>query len=565
MRIGRRAPGTRAKARNGDFIHTTKSSRRQGHRLRQPSSVRKMTRMNARQAPWSGNTLSWKQLEAGNDFASLGSRFAVPTASEPLAAPYLVASSPAAASLLGLDHGQLSDPDALAILAGNERFAGSEPVASVYSGHQFGVWAGQLGDGRALLLGDFASPDGGRLELQLKGAGLTPFSRMGDGRAVLRSSIREFLCSEAMAALGIPTTRALAVVGADLPVFRETVETAAVVSRLAPSFLRFGHFEHFYRTGQHQELRRLADYLIARFLPHLRDEPQPYQAMLVEVVCRTARLVAHWQSVGFCHGVMNTDNMSMLGLTIDYGPFGFLDGFDAHHICNHSDSGGRYSYANQPAVAEWNCYCLAQSLVPLLGSVDEAKDALQQFRPAFEDAFRARFQAKLGLREQRDADDELLDGLFAVLHQGRVDFTLFFRRLAEVRSNDSSGDSPARDLFADRESFDAWVQRYRARLMAEASEDASRRAAMNAVNPKYVLRNHLAEQAIRLARGSDERHRLQLGAAQATEHLASGQDFSEVTRLLRVLSKPFDEQPEFEQYAQLPPDWASTLSVSCSS
>jgi len=190
---------------------------------------------------------------------------------------------------------------------------------------------------------------------------------------------------------------------------------------------------------------------------------------------------------------------------------------------------------------------------------------LQRFRPAFEDAFRARFQAKLGLREQRDGDDELLDSLFGALHQGRVDFTLFFRRLAEVHCKDSSGDSPARDLFADRESFDAWVQRYRARLMAEASEDARRRAAMNAVNPKYVLRNHLAEQAIRLARGSDERVRLQLGAAQSPENLASGQDFSEVTRLLQVLSKPFDEQPEFEQYAQLPPDWASELSVSCSS
>jgi uncharacterized protein YdiU (UPF0061 family) len=532
--------------------------------------IRRIPSMNAPQPPWSGNSISWEHLVAGNDFASLGSRFAVPTASEPLPAPYLVAASRTAASLLGLEPAQLESPRAVAVLAGNETLAGSEPVATIYSGHQFGVWAGQLGDGRALLLGDFAGAQGGRLELQLKGAGLTPFSRMGDGRAVLRSSIREFLCSEAMAALGIPTTRALAVIGADLPVFRETVETAAVVSRLAPSFLRFGHFEHFYRTGQHQELRRLADYLIDRFLPQCRDAAQPYQAMLAEIVCRTASLIAHWQAVGFCHGVMNTDNMSMLGLTIDYGPFGFLDGFDAHHICNHSDSGGRYSYANQPAVAEWNCYCLAQSMVPLLGSVDEAKDALQQFRPAFAEAFRARFQAKLGLREQRDGDDELLDKLFTVMHQGRIDFTLFFRRLADIRSNDASADVGVRDLFADRASFDGWVQMYRARLVAESSNDLSRRAAMNAVNPKYVLRNHLAEQAIRRARGGDERSRLQLGTRPpsepgAVESLVERQDFSEVHRLLQILSKPFDEQPEYETYAQLPPDWASELSVSCSS
>ncbi|MEK9720015.1 MAG: protein adenylyltransferase SelO family protein, partial [Quisquiliibacterium sp.] len=262
--------------------------------------------MNAPKPPWSDCTLAWDGLAPGNSFASLGRDFSVPTEAQPLPAPYRVATSPAAAALLGLAPEQLARPEALAVLAGNQRLQGSVPVATVYSGHQFGVWAGQLGDGRALLLGDFPCVDGRRLELQLKGAGLTRFSRMGDGRAVLRSSIREFLCSEAMAALGIPTTRALSVVGADFPVYRETVETAAVVSRLAPSFLRFGHFEHFYRTGQHQQLRALADYLLTHFMPDLPEAPNPYQEMLAEIVRRTARLIADWQAVGFCHGVMNT-------------------------------------------------------------------------------------------------------------------------------------------------------------------------------------------------------------------------------------------------------------------
>ncbi|MEO7939637.1 MAG: protein adenylyltransferase SelO family protein, partial [Burkholderiaceae bacterium] len=297
-----------------------------------------------------------------NGFASLGTDYYTRVRPTPLPDPYWVGTSAAVARMLDLPAGWLHSDEALQVLTGNHILTGSEPLASVYSGHQFGQWAGQLGDGRAILLGGLAAADGQTLELQLKGAGPTPYSRMGDGRAVLRSSIREFLCSEAMAGLGIATTRALCVTGSDAPVRRETMETAAVVARVAPSFLRFGHFEHFSYRNEIDALRQLADYAIDRFYPQCRDGAafggNRYAALLHAVSERTADLLAQWQCMGFCHGVMNTDNMSMLGLTIDYGPFQFLDGFDPGHICNHSDTQGRYAFNRQPNVAYWNLYCL---------------------------------------------------------------------------------------------------------------------------------------------------------------------------------------------------------------
>jgi len=463
----------------------------------------------------------------------------------PLPAPYLVGVSAPAAQLIGLDPARLDD-DAVAILAGNRVPERAEPLAAVYSGHQFGVWAGQLGDGRAMLVGDVATPQG-PMELQWKGAGMTPYSRMGDGRAVLRSSIREFLCSEAMHALGIPTTRALSVVGSDQGIVRETIETAAVVIRMAPTFVRFGSFEHWAYKNNEGNLRILADYVIDRFYPALRDEDNPYAALLEEVTRRTARMIAHWQSVGFMHGVMNTDNMSILGQTLDYGPFGFMEAFDAQHICNHSDSGGRYSYAMQPQIGHWNCYALAQALVPLIGEVEETQAALDVYQAEFATTVDRLLHAKLGLQQlpdQLDADRALLDGLFGILQANHTDFTLFFRRLSGVQAASSAGDEPLRDLFIDRPAFDAWAQQYRTRLQREGSIDATRKLAMNAVNPKYVLRNYLAQVAI---------------------DKAQHKDFSEVARLLQVLQSPFDEQPENEQYAALPPDWAGALEVSCSS
>ncbi|MEQ5838403.1 YdiU family protein [Paraburkholderia acidicola] len=490
-------------------------------------------------------------------FAQLGSRFLTRLPAAPLPAPYVVGFSADTAALLGLEPSVAGEPDFAELFAGNTTrdWPGDAlPYASVYSGHQFGVWAGQLGDGRALGLGEIDHA-GRRYELQLKGGGRTPYSRMGDGRAVLRSSIREYLCSEAMHHLGIPTTRALCVIGSDQPVRREEMETAAVVTRVAPSFVRFGHFEHFYSNDDTDALRMLADHVIDRFYPHCREADDPYLALLNEAVHSTADLLAQWQAVGFCHGVMNTDNMSILGLTIDYGPFGFLDGFDANYICNHSDTQGRYAYQRQPQVAYWNLFCLAQGLLPLLGgphdeavrnerAIEDAQRVLEGFKTRFAPALEARMRAKLGLESERTGDDALANRLFSIMQANRADFTLTFRHLARISKHDASGDTAARDLFLDRAAFDAWANDYRARLSEETRDDATRAIAMNQVNPRFILRNHLAETAIRHAKEKD---------------------FSEVERLAAVLRRPFDEQPEHHAYAALPPDWASTLEVSCSS
>jgi uncharacterized protein YdiU (UPF0061 family) len=500
-----------------------------------------------------GAAITANDLPFDNSFAELPPAFYTRLMPTPLPAPYFIAASARAAALAGLDPAALAEEDFVAVFSGNAVPPRSMPLAAVYSGHQFGHWAGQLGDGRAILLGQLAGPEG-PMELQLKGAGMTPYSRMGDGRAVLRSSIREFLCSEAMAALGVPTTRALMLTGSPQQVVRETIESAAVVTRMAPSFVRFGSFEHWHYRGKHEELRILADYVIREFYPHLQVAENPYLELLAEVTRRTARMIAHWQSVGFMHGVMNTDNMSMLGITLDYGPYGFMEAFDVDHICNHTDQGGRYSYANQVPVGHWNCYALANALMPLIQDKESAEAALDGYIDAYGDQFDTLMHAKLGLSTAQENDRALFDALFKVMHENRVDFTLFFRRLGEVRVDvlDSDraeadmrvADAPLRDLFLDRPGFDAWAMEYRARLRQENSSDPARRAGMARVNPKYILRNYLAQTAIEKAQNGD---------------------FSEVHRLLAVLERPFDEQPENEAYAALPPDWASHLEVSCSS
>ena len=485
-------------------------------------------------------------------YARLGAPFVHAQTGQALPAPRWVATSDAAAADLGWPADWWQADGALAAFSAGAPWPGMAPAATVYSGHQFGVWAGQLGDGRALLLGEVDAPAGPR-EIQLKGSGLTPYSRRGDGRAVLRSSIREFLCSEAMHALGIPTTRALALVDSDLPVWREQPERAAIVTRTAPSFLRFGHFEHFchHARGDFGPLRRLLDFVLDHHYPACRDDPHPAVALLAAVSRRTATLLADWQAVGFCHGVMNTDNLSILGLTIDYGPFGFLDGFDPMHVCNHSDHQGRYAYARQPQVAYWNLHALAQALVPLVDApAEEAAerlgDALAVYREVFPAALAARMTAKLGLATRRDGDQALLDDLMRLMAQWRADYTLVWRRLGEFRTDAAPEPArePVRDLFVDATAFDAWAERYTARLRQEHSVDAERQARMHAVNPRYVLRNHLAEIAIRRAEDGD---------------------FGEVRRLLAVLSRPFDAQPAHDDCARLPPEWAQSLSISCSS
>lgn len=473
-------------------------------------------------------------------FAALGSAFFTPLRPTPLPRPHWVGTSAEVGALLGLPEGWQKRDDALQAFTGNALLPGSQPLASVYSGHQFGVWAGQLGDGRAILLGETATGQ----EVQLKGSGRTPYSRMGDGRAVLRSSIREFLCSEAMHALGIPTTRALCVTGSPAPVQREEVETAAVVTRVAPSFIRFGHFEHFAARGHEAELRALADYVIDRYYPDCRRsqewEGNAYAALLHAVSERTAALLAQWQAVGFCHGVMNTDNMSILGLTMDYGPFQFLDAFDPGHICNHSDVRGRYAFDRQPSVAYWNLLCLAQALLPLIGEVDTARAALQSYEGSFGREFLARIRAKLGLQQAREGDAALVDGLLRLLAADRVDYPIFWRRLSGAVATEDF--EPVRDLFLDRAALDAWLLQYKELLALDGWALAA--DLMHKTNPRFVLRNHLGEQAIRAAK---------LG------------DFSELQTLQRLLARPFDDHPGHEAYASFPPDWASSISISCSS
>ncbi len=495
-----------------------------------------------------GIAITADDLPFDNSFAELPPAFYTRLMPTPLPAPYFIAASAKAAALAGLDPAVLAREDFVAVFSGNAVPPRSQPLSAVYSGHQFGHWAGQLGDGRAILLGELRGP-AGPMELQLKGAGMTPYSRMGDGRAVLRSSIREFLCSEAMAALGIPTTRALMLTGSPQQVVRESIESAAVVTRMAPSFVRFGSFEHWHYRGKQEALRALADYVIRDFYPALRAAANPYLELLREVTRRTARMIAHWQAVGFMHGVMNTDNMSILGITLDYGPFGFMEAFDVDHICNHTDQGGRYSYSNQVPVGHWNCYALANALLPLIQDKEAAEAALDGYVDAYGDKFDELVRAKLGLTTKEKGDRALADAMFRLMHENRVDFTLFFRRLGALRvdvldADRAEADAPLRDLFLDRPGYDAWAVDYRARLRREGSQDAARRAAMARVNPKYVLRNYLAQTAIEKAQNGD---------------------FSEVHRLLAILERPFDEQPENEAYAALPPDWASHLEVSCSS
>ena len=478
-----------------------------------------------------------------NSFAKLGESFFTRLAPHPLPSPYWVGQSQSVARVLGLDAAWLKSPELLDVLTGNRPLRGTLPLASVYSGHQFGHWAGQLGDGRAILLGE---TDG--LEVQLKGAGLTPYSRMGDGRAVLRSSIREFLCSEAMEGLGIATSRALCVIGSDAPIRRETTETAGVVTRVAHSFVRFGHFEHFSHSGQHTELKTLADYVIDRFYPECKASAEfdgnPYANLLQSVSERTAQMVAQWQAVGFCHGVMNTDNMSILGLTIDYGPFQFLDAFDPGHVCNHSDNQGRYAFNRQPNIAYWNLYCLGQALLPLIGEHELAVAALESYKTVFPAAFETLMSAKLGLldRSSTTAPDDraLMEDVLKLLAGERVDYTIFWRRLSHC--TDSADYRTVRDLFINSTAIEAWLLRYSERI-----SHINRRLSadlMLKTNPKFVLRNHLGEQAIQKAKLKD---------------------FSQVDTLLRLLESPFEEHPDFDDYAAFPPDWASSIEISCSS
>ncbi|HEY0666175.1 MAG TPA: YdiU family protein [Gallionella sp.] len=484
------------------------------------------------------------QLNFENSYARLPDSFHSHQLPTPLPAPYLVSFNPDAARLIDLDSAEALRTDFAEHFCGNRLPPRAEPLAMLYAGHQFGQFVPQLGDGRAILLGEIRNRAGELWDLQLKGAGITPYSRQGDGRAVLRSCIREYLCSEAMHGLGIPTSRALCIVGSDEEVYRERIETAAVLTRLSPSHVRFGSFEVFFYRGQYEHIATLADYVIARHFPGLLDAGDKYVRLLDEVTRRTAQLMAQWQAVGFSHGVMNTDNMSILGLTFDYGPFGFMEAYDPGHICNHSDPQGRYAFNQQPQVGLWNLSCLAQALSPLT-SRESAEAVLEDYAPAFYEHYTRLMGEKLGLREATEADIPLIAALLEMMQASRLDYTNLFRSLGQFNSAPDAGNSALRDLFVDRAAFDAWAASYRARLRQEPDTDSGRKARMDAVNPKYILRNYLAQVAIERA----ERER----------------DYMEIDRLLGLLGKPFDEQPGMESYAAPPPEWAQHIEVSCSS
>ncbi|GKX62353.1 UPF0061 protein [Pragia fontium] len=458
----------------------------------------------------------------------------------PLTQSRLLYHSQPLAQELGLDNA-LFVGDNQKIWSGERLLPGMKPLAQVYSGHQFGVWAGQLGDGRGILLGEQLPEHGPKVDWHLKGAGLTPYSRMGDGRAVLRSVVREFLASEALHYLGIPTTRALTIVTSQQPVFREQPERGAMLMRIAESHIRFGHFEHFYHRNQQEQVQQLADYAIAHHWPQLVGQSDSYFLWFKDIVERTARLIAQWQSVGFAHGVMNTDNMSILGLTIDFGPYGFLDDYNPQYICNHSDYNGRYAFNNQPSVAYWNLHKLANALSGLM-TMEQLQAGLAAYEPALMSAYGQLMRAKLGMFTTDTQDNDLLNQLLDLMAKEKRDYTRTFSLLSQVEQSDSQ--VVLRDEFIDRQAFDTWYQAYRGRLQQEQVSDEQRQQTMKSANPQRILRNYLAQQAI---------------------EAAEQDDISILAHLHQGLQVPYQDATEFDDLTALPPEWGKTLEISCSS
>lgn len=481
-------------------------------------------------------------LDYLNTFTDLPSALFRDCQPQAIESPEIAIVSESTAQLIGLDPTCMNDELSKKLMAGQGVLNIWQPIAMKYTGHQFGYYNPDLGDGRGLLLAQVKQND--KLwDLHLKGAGQTPFSRQGDGRAVLRSSIREFLCSEAMAALGIPTTRALCVTTSTTPVYREQQETAATLLRVANTHIRFGHFEFCSFTQQHDLLKQLIDYTIEHYDPDLKDHNQRYLAWYERVVDRTAKLIAKWQSVGFNHGVMNTDNMSILGDTFDYGPFAFLDDYEPGYICNHSDHQGRYAFNQQPNIANWNLAVLGQALLPVLEK-DDIIAVLETYGERFKRYFIHEMAIKLGITTlPQDRQQEIVDNTFAMLTQCKLDYTRFFRALADVMNTESM--TSLRNDALDIARFDDWLSDYRQQLTQHnLGHDESWSSTMKAVNPKYILRNYLAQDVIEAAEQGD---------------------FAPLKRLHRVLCSPFAEQPEANVFAQRPPDWGKHMEISCSS
>jgi serine/tyrosine/threonine adenylyltransferase len=469
-----------------------------------------------------------------NSFARLPEHFFARVPPTPVKAPRLIQFNHPLAEELGLRTADF-DPSALAsIFAGNVTPPGAEPIALAYAGHQFGSFVPQLGDGRAILLGEVLDRNGARRDIQLKGSGLTPFSRRGDGRAALGPVLREYLVSEAMHALGVPTTRALAAVTTGQPVYREDRQPGAILTRVASSHVRVGTFQYFAARGDANGLRRLADYTIDRHDPAAREDERPCLALLRGVVERQARLVARWMQIGFIHGVMNTDNTALSGETIDFGPCAFMDAYNPATVFSAIDQFGRYAYANQPAIAGWNLARFAETLLPLIDAnleraVELATEAVSAFSGRFDEHWLNGMRSKLGLERAEDGDRGLVNRLLDTMHANGADFTLTFRRLCDA-AQDEEANPDARALFSEPEAYDAWAQGWTSRLTREGADPRQRARAMRSVNPAYIPRNHRVEQALEAA--------------------VEREDFAPFTELLAVLSRPYEDQEGFESYAQ---------------
>ena len=470
-----------------------------------------------------------------NTYSSLPERFFTRVAPTPVAAPRLIALNRALASELNLDADWLASPGGLDMLSGRQLPGGADPIATAYAGHQFGNFVPQLGDGRAVLLGEVVARDGARRDIQLKGSGPTPFSRRGDGRAALGPVLREYIVSEAMAALGVPTTRALAAVLTGERVQRETMLPGGVLTRVASSHIRIGTFQYFAARGDGEAVKQLADHVIARHYPETATAGKSYLALLEAVIARQATLVARWLCVGFIHGVMNTDNMSICGETIDYGPCAFMDAYDPAAVFSSIDEGGRYAFANQPRIALWNLTRLAECLLPLLDDAEDkaveiARAALGGFAAAFDRAFHDGMRAKIGLAVPHKDDSALFGALLKTMADGTADFTLTFRALCDAANDNADA---MRALFAEPSGIEAWLAQWRGRLAREPRPADERCAAMRAVNPAFIARNHRIEAVIQAAVRHD--------------------DFTPFHEIVQVLARPYDDQPDHAAYA-LPPE-----------
>ncbi len=471
-----------------------------------------------------------------NTYAKLPDGFHAPAAPAPSPEPQLLRLNTSLAESLGLDPSWLESDAGLDMLSGTRLPEGAEPIAMAYAGHQFGGWVPRLGDGRASLLGEVVAPDGTRYDVQLKGSGRTMFSRGGDGKAVLGPVMREYIVSEAMTALGVPSTRALAAVATGERVFRNGPEPGAVLTRVARSHVRVGTFQYFAGKEDDASVKKLADYVIARHYPSALDADNSYRALFLSIAEGQADLIAHWMTLGFIHGVMNTDNMQVVGETIDFGPCAFMDVFHPQKKFSSIDRNGRYAWSNQPPIAIWNLLRLAETLIPLLGKDEKeaiawAEESIGAFKTRFDDQVTARFRAKLGILSPKAGDDELLESTLVALTQGEADFTLFFRHLTRVAAG--ADENALRDLFSDRRVADTWLARWRRQIEADGGDSASRVKLMQQRNPIFIPRNHRIEEAIQAGNRGE---------------------YEPFHRLVDVLARPFDEQPDHAELEQPPED-----------